>query len=378
MPLRRRRAPRDPYICRSSCAAVPRCSRLPPIASSRCPTPTPSLPPARSSLRSTRRPTSATLSPDQLPQVCRELREYIIDVVAVHGGHFGASLGVVELTVAAALGVRHAARPLGLGRGAPGVRTQDSDRPPRGLPDEPEVRRPLRLPQAVGVRVRHLRRRPRQHVDLGRARDGEGARHRRQRRAHRRRHRRRSDDGRPRLRGAQQRRARRRPTSSSSSTTTGCPSTRTWARCNEYLASIASGKAWNTLRDDIWDLFERMKGVGGGTLQKIAARVEDGLKATITPGMLFEALGFRYFGPVDGHDVEGLVERLKDIRKNSRGRSCCIRSRSKARASPPPRPTRSSGTPRARPSTKSRARASPSPRRTGKNRRSGRTCSATR
>ncbi len=40
------------------------------------------------------------LSKEQLHQVCDELRQFIIDVVSVHGGHFGASLGVVELTVA--------------------------------------------------------------------------------------------------------------------------------------------------------------------------------------------------------------------------------------------------------------------------------------
>ncbi|HRQ51359.1 MAG TPA: 1-deoxy-D-xylulose-5-phosphate synthase N-terminal domain-containing protein, partial [Agriterribacter sp.] len=40
------------------------------------------------------------LSREQLLEVCNELRQYIIDVVSVHGGHFGASLGVVELTVA--------------------------------------------------------------------------------------------------------------------------------------------------------------------------------------------------------------------------------------------------------------------------------------
>ena len=40
------------------------------------------------------------LSRDQLHKVCDELRQYIIDVVSVHGGHFGASLGVVELSVA--------------------------------------------------------------------------------------------------------------------------------------------------------------------------------------------------------------------------------------------------------------------------------------
>ena len=40
------------------------------------------------------------LKPEQLEQVCKELRQYIIDIVSVNGGHFGASLGVVELTVA--------------------------------------------------------------------------------------------------------------------------------------------------------------------------------------------------------------------------------------------------------------------------------------
>ncbi len=40
------------------------------------------------------------LNREQLHQVCSELRQYIIDVVSVHGGHFGASLGVVELSVA--------------------------------------------------------------------------------------------------------------------------------------------------------------------------------------------------------------------------------------------------------------------------------------
>ena len=40
------------------------------------------------------------LSPDQLQQVCDELRTFIIEIVSVHGGHFGASLGVVELTTA--------------------------------------------------------------------------------------------------------------------------------------------------------------------------------------------------------------------------------------------------------------------------------------
>ncbi|MDT4856040.1 1-deoxy-D-xylulose-5-phosphate synthase [compost metagenome] len=40
------------------------------------------------------------LTPEQLPLFCQELRQYIIDMVSVNGGHFGASLGVVELTTA--------------------------------------------------------------------------------------------------------------------------------------------------------------------------------------------------------------------------------------------------------------------------------------
>ena len=41
-----------------------------------------------------------TLSKEELPQLCDELRQYIIDTVSIHGGHFGASLGVVEITTA--------------------------------------------------------------------------------------------------------------------------------------------------------------------------------------------------------------------------------------------------------------------------------------
>src|SRR5690606_15552009 len=83
---------------------------------------------------------------------------------------------------------------------------------------------------------------------------------------------------------------------------------------NEYLAEIASGKWWNRFRDDVWAILERLKGLGGGTLQKLARRLEDGVKAALTPGALFEALGFRYFGPVDGHDVQTLVGLLRHVR----------------------------------------------------------------
>ena len=83
----------------------------------------------------------------------------------------------------------------------------------------------------------------------------------------------------------------------------------------EHLIELTSGKAWNQLRDEIWDLLEKIKGIGGGTLQRLASRLEKGIKAAITPGALFEALGFRYFGPVDGHDIHLLVRLFRQLRE---------------------------------------------------------------
>ena len=59
------------------------------------------IPKAGNLLKNIQSPTDLKkLSPDQLREVSDELRQFIIDIVSVHGGHFGASLGVVELTVA--------------------------------------------------------------------------------------------------------------------------------------------------------------------------------------------------------------------------------------------------------------------------------------
>ena len=51
----------------------------------------------------------------------------------------------------------------------------------------------------------------------------------------------------------------------------------------------------------------------GSRLIKLANRFEEGLKGLFIPGMLFEELGFRYFGPLDGHDISLLVKTLRNI-----------------------------------------------------------------
>jgi len=81
----------------------------------------------------------------------------------------------------------------------------------------------------------------------------------------------------------------------------------------EYLTDITTSKTYNKVRDEVWNLLGKISKFGPNA-QAIASKLEDGLKATMSkPGMLFEALQFRYFGPVDGHDVNHLVRILKDL-----------------------------------------------------------------
>ena len=83
----------------------------------------------------------------------------------------------------------------------------------------------------------------------------------------------------------------------------------------EYLTDITTSGTYNKLRDDMWKLLGKMNTLGPH-VRKMAAKLEDALTAAVSkPGMLFEALGFRYFGPIDGHDVNHLVRILKDLKQ---------------------------------------------------------------
>ena len=81
---------------------------------------------------------------------------------------------------------------------------------------------------------------------------------------------------------------------------------------NEFFASSAV----NQIRKGIWDMTGKMDSLGD-RLRKFASRLEDGVKAIITPGALFETLGFQYFGPINGNNIQKLVRMLgliKDIK----------------------------------------------------------------
>ena len=81
------------------------------------------------------------LSVEQLPEICKELRQDIIQEVSCNPGHFAASLGTVELTVALHYVLQHSIRPHCMGRGASGLRAQDAHRTSRGFLHQPEIQR---------------------------------------------------------------------------------------------------------------------------------------------------------------------------------------------------------------------------------------------
>lgn len=86
-----------------------------------------------------------------------------------------------------------------------------------------------------------------------------------------------------------------------------------WALSN-YFNEIIASPTYNRFRANVWELAGKFDELGD-RFRKIAARVEGGLKSMVTPGMLFEALGFRYFGPVNGHNVVHLVRLFREVKE---------------------------------------------------------------
>ncbi len=82
-----------------------------------------------------------------------------------------------------------------------------------------------------------------------------------------------------------------------------------------YLVNISLNKTYNKVRKFIWDSISLLHNDLGETAKHAVHKIEDGIKAALTPGAFFEALGFRYFGPIDGHDTEKLVKAFREMRE---------------------------------------------------------------
>ncbi|WP_277677904.1 1-deoxy-D-xylulose-5-phosphate synthase [Gracilibacillus dipsosauri] len=79
---------------------------------------------------------------------------------------------------------------------------------------------------------------------------------------------------------------------------------------HKALGRMRSAGKYNRMKDEIEVLMKRIPAVGGKIAQT-AERVKDSMKYFMVPGMLFEEFGFTYFGPVDGHDFKALEENLQ-------------------------------------------------------------------
>jgi len=79
-----------------------------------------------------------------------------------------------------------------------------------------------------------------------------------------------------------------------------------------YLNRILTNPVYNRVRSDLQTLIEKIPKFGPSLLGT-AKRLEEGLKGLLVPGLFFEELGFRYFGPIDGHNVGLLVHTLRNV-----------------------------------------------------------------
>ena len=84
-----------------------------------------------------------------------------------------------------------------------------------------------------------------------------------------------------------------------------------------YFNELMTNDTYNRFRSKVWEMTGVLDKKNSDRLRRAAAKIEGGLKGVITPGMLFEALGFRYFGPINGHNVVNLVKMLEEIYKMS-------------------------------------------------------------
>jgi 1-deoxy-D-xylulose-5-phosphate synthase len=87
---------------------------------------------------------------------------------------------------------------------------------------------------------------------------------------------------------------------------------RIWSFHN-YFTEMLTHPTYNKFKANVWDLTGKLDSFGD-RLRTVAQQMEKGIKAVVTPGMLFEALGFRYFGPINGHNVVKLVEIFRHVK----------------------------------------------------------------
>ncbi len=83
---------------------------------------------------------------------------------------------------------------------------------------------------------------------------------------------------------------------------------------NKYLTNMITNPSYNKARRLVKEILHRTPTALGPAMEEGAGRLLESVKHLLTPGLIFEELGFRYVGPVDGHDVEALVDTFRRVR----------------------------------------------------------------
>lgn len=254
------------------------------------------------------------LSREQLHQVCSELRQYIIDVVSEHGGHFGASLGVVELTVALhyVLNTPYDQLVWDVGHQAYGHKiltgrrdnfyTNRKYKGLSGFPRRAESRYDsfgvghsstsisAALGMAMAAKYKGEDRKSVAVIGDGAMTAGlafEGMNH-----------------------------AGVADADMLIILNDNCMSIdQNVGALKEYLTDITTSRTYNKLKDDIWNALGKLP-VGKRFTREMASKLEHSIKGFVSKSSnLFEALNLRYFGPIDGHNITKLVDVLQDLKK---------------------------------------------------------------
>ncbi len=251
----------------------------------------------------------------QLAQVCHELREFIIDNVSVYGGHFGASLGVTELTVALHYVFNTPKDQLvwDVGHQAYGHKIltgrRDSfhtNRKYKGLSGFPKRSESEYDTFGVGHSSTSI------SAALGMA---EASKHKEEHDKH---HIAVIGDGS--MTGGMAFEAMNHAGVSNSNLliilNDNCMSIDpNVGALKDYLTDITTSQTYNKLKDEVWKVLGKISKFGPNA-QEIASKVEHSVKSLfLKQSNLFESLNLRYFGPIDGHDVNHLVDVLEDLKK---------------------------------------------------------------
>ena len=86
---------------------------------------------------------------------------------------------------------------------------------------------------------------------------------------------------------------------------------------SHYLTKVVTNPLYNRVRDKIWGLTGILPGISKKVVRRIAHSIQEGLKHLLVPGMIFEELGLRYFGPIDGHNMDEMIETFENLKSAS-------------------------------------------------------------